>query len=100
MLLKTAYNAHPVFEETMLTLKKFNKTSPKFREMMFTHHSTGTVAMLDLNLQLTMSCGVYCKKNIEWATTSILLPRSVVELKPGLTGASMSESFPILYLVK
>ena len=100
MRLKTPYNAHPGFTETMLSIWNFNKTSPNFKEMVCTHQATRAVAMVDMNIQLTMPCCVYYKKNDEGTTTSIFLNRSVVELKLGLTGTGMSGSFPILCAVE
>ena len=61
MRLKTSDNAHPGFPETMLSIRNFNKTAPDFKEMVFVYGSTGIVAMVDLNMQLTMACAVYYK---------------------------------------
>ena len=80
-----------------MTIRNFNKTAPTYKEMAFTHQSTGAVAMVDMNMNLMMHYCVYFKKNSEGNTTSILINMSVFELKPGLVGMVMTESFPVLY---
>ena len=96
MRLKTAYNEHPAFTETVMNIASFNKTAPAVKEIALTHQSTGVVAVVDLNKNLTMACCVCYKKDTNGNPTSILVNTSVLELKPASVGVAMTTSFPFV----
>ena len=94
MRLKTAYNEHPAFTKTVMDIESFNKAAPAVKEIALTHQSTGVVAVVDLNKNLTMACCVCYKKDANGNPTSTLVSASVLELKPASVGVAMTTSFP------
>ena len=96
MRLKTAYNEHPAFTKTVMDIESFNKTAPAVKEIALTHQSTGVVAVVDFNKNLTMACCVCYKKDTDGNPTSILVNTSVLELKPASVGVAMTTSFPFV----